>query len=182
MGVASLARAVEEFRAAGRPGSTPVAVIHRAYQPGQRVVTGTLADIVDQVASAGVDNPSVIVIGDVVDVVPQLRRRRTHGPPRDRRHPAHARQPRRTRAAAAEGFARAVEARAPALRVHVAALDHGRSLTDVCLSLSASGVEHATVVPAFVSAAHHVRVDVPAAVALAGTAPPRSCAPPRRSA
>jgi uroporphyrin-III C-methyltransferase / precorrin-2 dehydrogenase / sirohydrochlorin ferrochelatase len=72
MGMASLGRAVEEFRAAGRPGSTAVAVIHRAYQPGQRVVTGTLADIVENVANAGVDNPSVVVIGDVVDVVPQF--------------------------------------------------------------------------------------------------------------
>ena len=72
MGVATLPRAVEEFLKAGRPGSTPAAVIHRAHQPGQRVVTGTLADIVELTSSSALENPSVVVIGDVVDVVPRV--------------------------------------------------------------------------------------------------------------
>lgn len=70
MGVATLPRLVEEFVAAGRPATTPVAVIHRAFDPAQRVVIGTLAGIEKQVASEAVENPAVIVIGDVVNVAP----------------------------------------------------------------------------------------------------------------
>ncbi len=72
MGVATLPRLVEEFVAAGRAATTPVAVIHRAFDPQQRVVIGTLADIQQQVVAAAITNPSVIVIGDVVGVVPQV--------------------------------------------------------------------------------------------------------------
>ena len=72
MGIATLPRLADEFTRAGRAGSTPVAVVHRAFEPQQRVVVGTLADIVARVAAAGVANPSVIVIGDVVGVIPML--------------------------------------------------------------------------------------------------------------
>ena len=72
MGVATLPRLVEEFLRAGRASSTPVAVIHRAFDPAQRVVVGTLAGIEQQAAAAGIENPSVIVIGDVVGVVPAI--------------------------------------------------------------------------------------------------------------
>jgi sirohydrochlorin ferrochelatase len=67
-------------------------------------------------------------------------------------------------AAAAASFAHAVEARDSSVHVHVAALDHGRDLAQVCVDLAGLGVRRATVVPAFVTSAHHVRVDVPAAV------------------
>lgn len=67
MGVATLPRLVEEFIAAGRSRTTPVAVIHRASDPEQRVVVGTLAGIESQVAVEGIENPSVIVVGDVVN-------------------------------------------------------------------------------------------------------------------
>lgn len=72
MGVATLPRLVEEFVAAGRPATTPVAVIHRAFDPAQQVVVGTLAGIQEQVAAAEIQNPSVIVIGDVVNVAPVI--------------------------------------------------------------------------------------------------------------
>lgn len=72
MGVATLPRLVEEFTGAGRAGSTAIAVIHRASTPAQQVVTGTLATIERRVAEAGIENPSVIVIGDVVGVLPAL--------------------------------------------------------------------------------------------------------------
>lgn len=72
MGVATLPRLVEEFVAAGRATTTPAAVIHRAFDPAQRIVVGTLADIHQQVVAAAISNPSVIVIGDVVGVVPQV--------------------------------------------------------------------------------------------------------------
>jgi uroporphyrin-III C-methyltransferase/precorrin-2 dehydrogenase/sirohydrochlorin ferrochelatase len=72
MGVATLPRLVAEFIDAGRPASTPIAVIHRAFDPDQKVVVGTLADIEQRVAAEAIANPSVIVIGDVVNVVPAL--------------------------------------------------------------------------------------------------------------
>jgi uroporphyrin-III C-methyltransferase/precorrin-2 dehydrogenase/sirohydrochlorin ferrochelatase len=72
MGVATLPRLVQEFIAAGRDRATPAAVIHKAFDADQRIVIGTLADIAQQVAIAGIENPSVIVIGDVVGVAPAL--------------------------------------------------------------------------------------------------------------
>ncbi|MHB1164078.1 MAG: uroporphyrinogen-III C-methyltransferase [Candidatus Nanopelagicales bacterium] len=72
MGIATLPRLVEEFTRAGRRPGTPVAVVHRATERQQRVVHGTLADIAARVAASGVSNPSVIVIGDVVGVMPQV--------------------------------------------------------------------------------------------------------------
>ena len=72
MGVATLPDLVAGFLAAGREASTPVAIVHRAYSPDQRVVVGSLADIEQRRASADVANPSVIVIGDVVSVAPAL--------------------------------------------------------------------------------------------------------------
>lgn len=72
MGVSTLPDLVAGFLAAGRAATTPVAVVHRAYDPQQKVVVGTLADIEERRASADVANPSVIVIGDVVSVAPAL--------------------------------------------------------------------------------------------------------------
>lgn len=69
MGVATLPRLVEEFIAAGRAPSTPVAVIHRAFDPQQEVVAATLDTIGSAVAASSITNPSVIVIGDVVGVM-----------------------------------------------------------------------------------------------------------------
>lgn len=53
----------------GRDPSTPVAVVHRASTPQQRVVDGTLAGIADVVAAENVGNPAVIVVGDVTRVL-----------------------------------------------------------------------------------------------------------------
>lgn len=72
MGVATLPDLVSGFLSAGRSAATPVAIVHRAYDPRQRVVVGTLADIEQRRAAADVANPSVIVIGDVVGVAPAL--------------------------------------------------------------------------------------------------------------
>ena len=72
MGIATLPDLVAGFLAAGREPSTPVAVVHRAYSPDQRVVVGSLADIEQRRAGADVSNPSVIVVGDVVAVAPAL--------------------------------------------------------------------------------------------------------------
>jgi precorrin-4/cobalt-precorrin-4 C11-methyltransferase len=41
----------------------PVVVVHRASQPGQLVLTGTLADIADQVEDAGLRQAAVVLVG-----------------------------------------------------------------------------------------------------------------------
>lgn len=66
MGMARLAELCAALVRAGKPASTPVAVVHKAYSREQRSVRGTLADIAQQVMGAGIANPSVIVLGDVV--------------------------------------------------------------------------------------------------------------------
>ena len=66
MGVGRLRRSARALMDAGRPASCPVAVIERGFLPDQRVTFGTLADIADRAAVAGVENPAVVVVGDVV--------------------------------------------------------------------------------------------------------------------
>ena len=50
----------------GRSASTPAAVIQWAARPAQRVVTATLGTIAEAARSAGLKNPAVILIGEVV--------------------------------------------------------------------------------------------------------------------
>lgn len=66
MGVTRLARTTEALVTAGRPASTPVAVVEDGYGPRQRATFGTLGDIAERAAAAGVQPPAVTVVGDVV--------------------------------------------------------------------------------------------------------------------
>jgi uroporphyrin-III C-methyltransferase/precorrin-2 dehydrogenase/sirohydrochlorin ferrochelatase len=74
MGVGRLARSAAALVDAGRPASCPVAIIERGFSPDQRVTFGTLADIADRAASVGVENPAVVVVGDVVQLSPDFAR------------------------------------------------------------------------------------------------------------
>ena len=74
MGVGRLARSAASLLAAGRPASCPVAVVERGFSPDQRVTFGTLADIAARAAEAGVENPAVVVVGDVVRLSPDFPR------------------------------------------------------------------------------------------------------------
>ena len=74
MGVGRLARSARSLLAAGRPASCPVAVIERGFAPDQRVTVGTLADIAARASEVGVENPAVVVVGDVVRLSPHFRR------------------------------------------------------------------------------------------------------------
>jgi sirohydrochlorin ferrochelatase len=67
-------------------------------------------------------------------------------------------------AVAARRLADEVENRLRGERVHCAFLQFGPSLADVCASLADQGITEAVVVPAFLTPAFHVRVDVPAAI------------------
>jgi uroporphyrinogen III methyltransferase/synthase len=66
MGVKNLQETAASLAANGRPASTPVAVIRWGTTPEQRTVTGTLADIAERVAEAGLTPPAVTVVGEVV--------------------------------------------------------------------------------------------------------------------
>lgn len=71
MGVSNLPSIVRSAMEAGRPASTPVAVIERASLPTQRTVVATLADIVERAQE--VRPPALIVIGEVAALRDQLR-------------------------------------------------------------------------------------------------------------
>ncbi len=72
MGMKNLPRICENLIAAGKPAETPVAIIQWGSTPRQRVVTGTLADIVDRVKEAGLGPPSIILVGEVVKLREKL--------------------------------------------------------------------------------------------------------------
>jgi uroporphyrinogen III methyltransferase/synthase len=65
MGVRNLPRIAEQLVAGGRPPSEPVAVVERGTLPGQRTVSGTLADIAERVAEAGLKPPAITLVGPV---------------------------------------------------------------------------------------------------------------------
>ncbi|AXJ08398.1 uroporphyrinogen-III C-methyltransferase [Arthrobacter sp. PM3] len=70
MGVGQLRESAASLARAGLPAGTPVGIVENGYLPDQRVTIGTLGTIADQAEAAGVANPAVIVIGDVVRVSP----------------------------------------------------------------------------------------------------------------
>lgn len=65
MGISQLPRIVEHLMAEGAPAARPVAIIERATLPGQRVLRGTLADIVERAAAWGASAPALLVVGEV---------------------------------------------------------------------------------------------------------------------
>ncbi|QRN80402.1 MAG: uroporphyrinogen-III C-methyltransferase, partial [Nocardiopsis sp. BM-2018] len=64
--------ALEALIENGRAPDTPVAVVQEATLPGQRTVTGTLADIAASARSAQVRPPAVVIIGEVVKTARDL--------------------------------------------------------------------------------------------------------------
>ena len=72
MGVGRLAEIAAALVRGGRPASTPVALVQWGSTPRQRTVTGTLADIAQRREEAGLANPAMIVVGDVVALREEL--------------------------------------------------------------------------------------------------------------
>ncbi len=66
MGIRLLRDSAAALVSAGRPSTTPVAVIERGWTPGQRTTVGTLADIAELAERRRVSSPAVVVVGDVV--------------------------------------------------------------------------------------------------------------------
>src|SRR4051794_5072401 len=65
MGIKNLPSIARQLVAHGRSGEEPVAVVERGTLPGQRAVEGTLADIAERVAAAGVRPPAITLVGPV---------------------------------------------------------------------------------------------------------------------
>ena len=65
MGVAQLPRLVDVARMGGVPDDRPVAIIENGHTPRQRTTRTTLGHVLADAEAAGVQNPAVIVIGDV---------------------------------------------------------------------------------------------------------------------
>jgi uroporphyrin-III C-methyltransferase/precorrin-2 dehydrogenase/sirohydrochlorin ferrochelatase len=72
MGVRLLRSSAEALVSAGRPASTPVAIVERGWTATQRTTVGTLAGIADLAEARGVESPAVVVVGDVVALRSQL--------------------------------------------------------------------------------------------------------------
>jgi uroporphyrinogen III methyltransferase/synthase len=68
MGVKNLPHIVENLIKEGKSKDTPCAVIQWGTTPKQKVATGTLENIVDRVAEAGITAPAIIVVGEVVSL------------------------------------------------------------------------------------------------------------------
>ncbi|OYU10924.1 MAG: uroporphyrinogen-III C-methyltransferase [Comamonadaceae bacterium PBBC1] len=65
MGVSSL-DSIRQGLLQGLPATTPVAIVQHASLPVQRQALTTLGDLADTMAREGLQSPSIIVVGDVV--------------------------------------------------------------------------------------------------------------------
>jgi len=82
MGVGNLTAIAERLIAGGRNGDEPVAVVERGTLPGQRTVSGTLADIAKRATEAGIRPPAITVVGPVAllrERLAWIERRPLHG-------------------------------------------------------------------------------------------------------
>jgi uroporphyrin-III C-methyltransferase len=65
MGLAGAAPIAEKLMADGLAPDTPVAVVERATQANERLVTSLLADLAGLVAREAIASPALIIVGDV---------------------------------------------------------------------------------------------------------------------
>ena len=72
MGLSNARRIAGELMAGGLPASTPAAAIHKGTTSDQRTVVTTLVDLADCLEREGFGPPTLMVIGDVVDLAAEL--------------------------------------------------------------------------------------------------------------
>lgn len=72
MGLGTLPRICAELVGHGLPRDTPAAIVEQVSLPGQRCITGTLADLPALAQAHRVRPPALIVVGGVVALQPQL--------------------------------------------------------------------------------------------------------------
>lgn len=67
LSVADMQGLANDFISAGRPPETPVAVVYRATWANQKIVRGTLANIVVKVEESGIKRQAMIIVGAALD-------------------------------------------------------------------------------------------------------------------
>ncbi len=67
LGTPHIAKVVEELQKGGYAEDTPCQVVYKATWPQQKIVKGTLADIVWKVKAAGITETALIFVGKVLD-------------------------------------------------------------------------------------------------------------------
>ena len=67
LGIQHVDKVIEELVESGRPVDTPVAVVYKATWKEQKIVRGTLADIVQKVKDAGITRTGLIFVGEVLN-------------------------------------------------------------------------------------------------------------------
>jgi uroporphyrin-III C-methyltransferase len=67
MAMSKLEAIMDLFRRHGK-NNTPVAIIQEGTTPNERMVTGTVNDIVFKAQYAGLANPAIIIVGEVVEL------------------------------------------------------------------------------------------------------------------
>ncbi len=72
MGLVTFAEIAARLIAAGRAPSTPAAAVRWATRRDQRVLTGTLGDLPEKIARAGLLPPTLILVGEVVKLRERL--------------------------------------------------------------------------------------------------------------
>jgi uroporphyrin-III C-methyltransferase/precorrin-2 dehydrogenase/sirohydrochlorin ferrochelatase len=72
MGLHTLPVLVQGLLDHGKPSATPIAIVSKGTAADQRVLTGTLEDIVDKQVDAKLEAPALIIVGEVVDLHEQL--------------------------------------------------------------------------------------------------------------
>ncbi|MCX6023941.1 MAG: SAM-dependent methyltransferase, partial [Chloroflexi bacterium] len=67
LSITLMKRLCDDLLAGGYPPETPVAVVHKASWPDQKIVLGTIADIPERVREARIASQSIIIIGQVLN-------------------------------------------------------------------------------------------------------------------
>ena len=65
MAMSKLEAIMETFAANGK-ATTPVAIIQDGTTPHEKMITGTVSDIAFRAQHAGLSNPAIIMVGEVV--------------------------------------------------------------------------------------------------------------------
>jgi uroporphyrin-III C-methyltransferase/precorrin-2 dehydrogenase/sirohydrochlorin ferrochelatase len=73
MGLGSVDILSEQFIKRGLDPATPAAVVDNGTRASQRVVTGDLSNIAENVVSSGIKGPALIIIGSVVSLRDELK-------------------------------------------------------------------------------------------------------------
>ncbi len=68
MGLARVEHIAAKFMQHGAPGGLPAALISQGTRENQRVIAGTLATIAEAAGTAGLESPTLLVVGEVVSL------------------------------------------------------------------------------------------------------------------